>query len=139
MQATFVHQNGRAAAALQHDGVPAPILQMQHIGKTFGQMRALHDVAFTAYPGEVHALMGENGAGKSTLMKILSGVYQADPGGEIRISGAAAHHRQPSGRARPWDRYDLSGTRAVAEFDRGGEHLPGPGGCAVAGWSTVPP
>ena len=31
--------------------------------------------------------MGENGAGKSTLMKILSGAYQADPGGEILIDG----------------------------------------------------
>jgi ribose transport system ATP-binding protein len=31
--------------------------------------------------------MGENGAGKSTLMKILSGAYHADPGGEIRIDG----------------------------------------------------
>ena len=39
------------------------------------------------FPGEVHALMGENGAGKSTLMKILSGAYTADPGGEIRING----------------------------------------------------
>ena len=31
--------------------------------------------------------MGENGAGKSTLMKILSGAYTADPGGEILIDG----------------------------------------------------
>jgi ribose transport system ATP-binding protein len=33
--------------------------------------------------------MGENGAGKSTLMKILSGAYQADAGGEILIDGKA--------------------------------------------------
>ena len=32
--------------------------------------------------------MGENGAGKSTLMKVLSGAYQADAGGEIL-------HRRP--------------------------------------------
>jgi ribose transport system ATP-binding protein len=32
--------------------------------------------------------MGENGAGKSTLIKIMSGAYAADPGGEIRIDGA---------------------------------------------------
>src|SRR5689334_16366781 len=60
---------------------------MRGIGKTFGAIRALTDVSCTFYPGEIHALMGENGAGKSTLMKVLSGAYQADPGGEIRING----------------------------------------------------
>jgi ribose transport system ATP-binding protein len=65
----------------------APILAMQGISKTFPGVRALNNVQLTIYPGEVHALMGENGAGKSTLMKILSGAYKADPGGEIRING----------------------------------------------------
>ena len=64
-----------------------PILEMRHISKTFLAMRALKDVSLDVRAGEVHALMGENGAGKSTLMKILSGAYQADPGGEIRIAG----------------------------------------------------
>jgi ribose transport system ATP-binding protein len=65
----------------------APVLEMRHISKTFGAARALSDVSLTVYPGEVHALMGENGAGKSTLMKVLSGAYVADPGGDIRIGG----------------------------------------------------
>ena len=64
-----------------------PILQMRHISKTFPGLKALNDVQFTVYPGEVHALMGENGAGKSTLMKILSGAYRADAGAEISIDG----------------------------------------------------
>jgi ribose transport system ATP-binding protein len=64
-----------------------PLLEMRGISKTFPGVRALSGVSFAAYGGEVHALMGENGAGKSTLMKILSGAYQADPGGEIRIDG----------------------------------------------------
>lgn len=65
----------------------SPILEMQHISKTFGAVRALRDVSLTVYPAELHALMGENGAGKSTLMKILSGAYVADPGGTITIEG----------------------------------------------------
>src|SRR4051812_44920515 len=65
----------------------APELEMRGIGKTFGAIRALTDVSCTVYRGEVHALMSENGAGKSTLMKILSGAYQADPGGEIKLRG----------------------------------------------------
>ncbi|MBF9195007.1 sugar ABC transporter ATP-binding protein [Microvirga terrestris] len=64
-----------------------PILEMKDISKTFPGVKALTNVSLTIYPGEIHALMGENGAGKSTLMKILSGAYQADPGGEIRING----------------------------------------------------
>jgi ribose transport system ATP-binding protein len=64
-----------------------PVLEMRHISKTFVGLRVLKNVSFNVRSGEVHALMGENGAGKSTLMKVLSGAYNADPGGEIRIAG----------------------------------------------------
>jgi len=74
---------------MPNDHTPRPILEMRGISKTFPGVRALREVSLTLYPGEVHSLMGENGAGKSTLMKILSGAYQADPGGEIRIDGEA--------------------------------------------------
>ncbi|MEK0082751.1 sugar ABC transporter ATP-binding protein, partial [Benzoatithermus flavus] len=64
-----------------------PTLAMRGISKTFPGVKALNGVQLEAWRGEVLALMGENGAGKSTLMKILSGAYQADPGGEILIDG----------------------------------------------------
>jgi ribose transport system ATP-binding protein len=69
----------------------APILLMRNISKTFSGMRALRNVEFAAYPGELHALVGENGAGKSTLMKILSGAVLPDSGATIRIDGKPAH------------------------------------------------
>jgi len=59
----------------------APLLEMRGISKSFPGVRALENVDFDLYPGEVHVLLGENGAGKSTLMKILSGVYDRDAGG----------------------------------------------------------
>jgi len=65
------------------------LLEMRGISKTFPGVRALDNVSLSVRAGEVHSLMGENGAGKSTLMKILSGAYDADPGGEIRIDGEA--------------------------------------------------
>ena len=57
-----------------------PIVQMQGISIEFPGVKALDDVGFRLFPGEVHALMGENGAGKSTLIKALTGVYRPDAG-----------------------------------------------------------
>ncbi|WEX08374.1 sugar ABC transporter ATP-binding protein [Chelativorans sp. AA-79] len=65
----------------------APVLEMRNISKTFGAIHALKNVSLTVNAGELHALMGENGAGKSTLMKVLSGAYVADPGGEVLVDG----------------------------------------------------
>ena len=62
------------------------ILRMENISKSFPGVKALDDVRFNAYEGEVMALLGENGAGKSTLMKILSGVYTKDTG-KILLNG----------------------------------------------------
>ncbi|MFI7490588.1 sugar ABC transporter ATP-binding protein [Micromonospora echinaurantiaca] len=63
-----------------------PVLTMTGISKTFPGVRALDDVDFRLFPGEVHALMGENGAGKSTLIKVLTGVYDIDEGA-ITLAG----------------------------------------------------
>ncbi len=62
------------------------VLSMRNISKSFPGVRALHNVDFTLYSGEIHALMGENGAGKSTLIKVLTGVHPKDAG-QIQIAG----------------------------------------------------
>ena len=72
-----------------------PRLEMRGISKTFPGVKALNNVQLQAWGGEVLALMGENGAGKSTLMKILSGAYQADPGGTLLIDGATVSITDP--------------------------------------------
>jgi ABC-type sugar transport system ATPase subunit len=56
------------------------LLQVEHINKNFGGIRALQDVSFPIEAGRVCALIGENGAGKSTLGKIIAGVERADSG-----------------------------------------------------------
>jgi len=63
-----------------------PYLSFRGIGKTFPGVKALSEISFDCYAGQVHALMGENGAGKSTLLKILSGNY-APTTGTLAIKG----------------------------------------------------
>ena len=69
------------------DVTPPPALRLAGISKNFGGVDALVDVDFEVAPGEIHCLAGENGSGKSTLIKIVSGVYQPNPGGVIEFSG----------------------------------------------------
>ncbi|MFG3031859.1 sugar ABC transporter ATP-binding protein [Streptomyces sp. NPDC048253] len=73
---------------------PRPVLEMTGIVKEFPGVRALSDVDFRLFPGEIHALMGENGAGKSTLIKVLTGVYSLD-GGTVTLDGEAVRISSP--------------------------------------------
>jgi ribose transport system ATP-binding protein len=57
-----------------------PLLELRGICKTFPGVRALDNVSFPIWAGEIHMLCGENGAGKSSLMKVLCGAYVADEG-----------------------------------------------------------
>ena len=70
------------------------IVQARNISKSYGGVRALKDVTFTAYRGKVNVLVGENGAGKSTLMKILSGSEQPTSG-EILLEGEPVQLNTP--------------------------------------------
>lgn len=66
-----------------------PAIRFSHVSKVFGGVKALQDVAFEVGQGEVHCLAGENGCGKSTLIKIITGVYQPEPGAEMALFGEA--------------------------------------------------
>jgi ABC-type sugar transport system ATPase subunit len=80
-------------------GSPSGVaLRVDHISKTFPGTRALIDVSFSVASGEIHGLLGGNGSGKSTLIKILAGVYHADPGGTITVGDTTieADHATPA-------------------------------------------
>jgi simple sugar transport system ATP-binding protein len=74
--------------------VSDPLLEARGLVKHFGQVQALRGVNFSAYPGEVVALIGDNGAGKSTLVKALSGVSPPDEG-EVFLEGRPARIGDP--------------------------------------------
>lgn len=65
----------------------ANYITMKNICKNYIGVQALKNVDFSLDRGEIHCLVGGNGSGKSTLIKVLSGVNQPEPGGEIIIDG----------------------------------------------------
>ena len=69
-------------------------LDLRGIGKSFGAIRALHDVSVAINAGSVHAFVGENGAGKSTLGKIIGGVFPPDQG-EVVVKGEVVRFGSP--------------------------------------------
>ena len=71
-----------------------PALEAIGLSKSFGSLRALHDVSLVLERGSVHALLGENGAGKSTLVKCIMGYYRADAG-RISVGGVEARIGSP--------------------------------------------
>jgi simple sugar transport system ATP-binding protein len=71
-----------------------PLLLARGLIRRYGQVYALQGADFSAYPGEVVALVGDNGAGKSTLVKALSGALRPDAG-EILLEGRRVHFDNP--------------------------------------------
>jgi ABC-2 type transport system ATP-binding protein len=56
------------------------LIEAKNLGKSYGALRAVHDVSFAVDRGEVIGFLGPNGAGKSTTMKLLAGYLRADAG-----------------------------------------------------------
>lgn len=54
--------------------LPAPVVELREVTKTFGPTLANAKIDFAVYPSDVIGLVGGNGAGKSTLMRILFGL-----------------------------------------------------------------
>jgi len=70
-------------------------LQVNSITKSFGGLRALHEVRLSVAKGEIRAIIGPNGAGKSTLFNVMTGLLSPDSGEVVfngeRISGLPPH------------------------------------------------
>jgi len=73
-----------------------PTVAISHVSKSFGPVKAVKDVSFEVYPGEIFGLLGPNGAGKTTTIRVMLDIFRPD-GGEVTLFGngmtEAAKHR----------------------------------------------
>ena len=106
-----------------------PLLSATGIGKRFGGLQALDDVALEVSAGHIHGLIGPNGAGKTTLFNVITGLYQAD-GGSVQldgmvISGLEPHHVVAAGLSRTFQNIRLFAATSVLDNVLVGAHLRG--------------
>lgn len=56
------------------------IIEIEHLCKSFGDIKAVQDLSFVVKRGELFAFLGVNGAGKSTTISMLCGQLKKDSG-----------------------------------------------------------
>ncbi|MCP4791619.1 MAG: ABC transporter ATP-binding protein [Gammaproteobacteria bacterium] len=67
-------------------GQPEVLLDLKNISLSFGGVKAITDISFDIYEGEVRAIIGPNGAGKSSMLNVINGFYHPQEG-EIWFDG----------------------------------------------------
>ena len=84
------------STAIDHkvSGDVVPVLELDQVGKSYGNVHALRGVNISVKPGEVTCVLGDNGAGKSTLIKIIAGLHQHTEG-VVRMDGEAINFSSP--------------------------------------------
>ena len=62
-------------------GANQPMIEVEHLARVFGDVRAVDDISFTVGKGEIFGLLGHNGAGKTTTIRLLTGRLRPTSGG----------------------------------------------------------
>jgi branched-chain amino acid transport system ATP-binding protein len=102
------------------------LLDVDHVSKGFGGLKALAEVSFSVNRGEIFGVIGPNGAGKTTLFNVLTGLYIPDFG-HISLDGIALFRRKPhvilkAGLARTFQNIRLFHNMSVLENVMVGRH-----------------
>lgn len=69
----------------------AHIIEIEHLKKSFGDVKAVNDLSFNVRQGELFAFLGVNGAGKSTTISIICGQLDKDAG-NVTVCGESVEH-----------------------------------------------
>ncbi|HZY03382.1 MAG TPA: ATP-binding cassette domain-containing protein, partial [Anaeromyxobacteraceae bacterium] len=62
------------------------LLEVAHLTRDFGGLRAVSDLSFEVRAGEILGLIGPNGAGKTTVFNLVTGFIRPSAG-EVRLDG----------------------------------------------------
>ena len=73
-----------------------PVVQLVRVSKSFGDVKAVHDVSFEIHRGEFFSMLGPSGCGKTTTLRLLAGFEEPDDdGGEVRLLGQVVNKKRP--------------------------------------------
>lgn len=70
------------------------IIEIEHLSKSFGDVKAVQDISFRVKEGELFAFLGVNGAGKSTTISIICGQLRKDAGTVIIDGNTLDEHSE---------------------------------------------
>lgn len=75
------------APATPADSATSPVVAVDGVVKSYGDVTAVDDISVHVDSGELLALVGPSGCGKTTLLRLIAGLARADRG-QVRINGA---------------------------------------------------
>lgn len=69
-----------------HKFMKNTIISVKNLSKNYGDFKAVNDISFDVYEGEIFGLLGPNGAGKSTTLEIIE-TLRSKTGGQVLVDG----------------------------------------------------
>ena len=77
----------------QKEQAEAPIIELRHVDKHYGDLHVLKDINLVVDRGEVVVVIGPSGSGKSTLLHLIGGLDRPDSG-KVWIDGTDIYSRK---------------------------------------------
>lgn len=98
---------------------PGAVLEVRNVNRSFGGVRAVHDVSLRLTRDKLTVLIGPNGAGKTTIFNLITGALRPSSGSVLLdgedLTRTAAHRRAQLGIARTFQDVRLFDGMSVAE------------------------
>ena len=119
------------------------LLQVEGLGISFGNVRAVTDVSFSLDRGEIVSIIGPNGAGKTTLFNMISGLYTPNAGRVVlegeTVTAMSPHLLARRGLSRTFQNLQIFQSMSVMENVMTGFHLRERGSILgdLFGWPTA--